>query len=105
MFARITTVQIQPGAADELTQYLTERVVPAARQAHGFGGIQILVNPATNTGMAITFWESEADMAAGEGSLGYYPPGACRSRTVFGWATQARSIRGENQSVKGSPYY
>jgi hypothetical protein len=55
MFARITTVQIQPGAADELTQYITERVVPAARQAHGFAGIQILVNPATNTGMAITF--------------------------------------------------
>jgi heme-degrading monooxygenase HmoA len=72
MFARITTVQIQPGAADELTQYMTERVVPAARQAHGFAGIQILVNPATNTGMAITFWESQADMATGEASSGYY---------------------------------
>jgi heme-degrading monooxygenase HmoA len=72
MFARVTTVQLQPGAADELTRYITEMVVPAARKAHGFGGIQILVNPATNTGIAITFWESEADMATGEASSGYY---------------------------------
>ena len=72
MFARVTTVQIQPGAADDLTQYLHEVVVPAARQAHGFGGIQILMNPATNQGMAITFWDSEVDMAAGEASSGYY---------------------------------
>ncbi len=72
MLARITTVQMQPRAADELAQYMTEVVVPAARQAHGFGGIQVLVNLATNTGIAITFWESEADMAAGEASSGYY---------------------------------
>jgi heme-degrading monooxygenase HmoA len=72
MFARVTTVQIQPGAADELTRYINEVAVPAAKQAHGFAGIQVLLNPATNQGMAITFWESEADMAAGEASSGYY---------------------------------
>jgi heme-degrading monooxygenase HmoA len=72
MFARVTTVQIQPGAADDLTQYINEMAVPAAQQAHGFGGIQVLVNPATNKGIAITFWDSEADMAAGEASGGYY---------------------------------
>jgi heme-degrading monooxygenase HmoA len=72
MFARVTTVQLQPGAADDVTQYITDIVVPAAKQAHGFGGIQILINPATNMGIAITFWESEADLAAGEASSGYY---------------------------------
>jgi len=72
MFARVTTIQFQPGAADDLTQYVNETVVPAAKQAHGFGGIQILVNPATNKGIAITFWDSEADMAAGEAASGYY---------------------------------
>lgn len=72
MLARVTTVQIQPGAADDLTRYVNETVVPAAKQAHGFRGIQILLNPATNKGMAITFWDSEADMAAGEASSGYY---------------------------------
>ena len=72
MLARVTTVQIQPGMADDVTQYVNEVVVPAAKKAHGFGGIQILVNPATNKGIAITFWDSEADMAAGEASSGYY---------------------------------
>ena len=72
MFARVTTVQLQPGVTDDVTQYISEMVVPAAKQAHGFGGIQVLVNPATNQGIAITFWESEADMAAGEAASGYY---------------------------------
>ena len=72
MYARVTTVQLQPGAADEVTQYVRESVVPAAKQTQGFGGIEILVNPATNKGIAITFWDSEADMAAGEASSGYY---------------------------------
>jgi len=65
-------VQLQPGAADDVTHYITDLVVPAAQQAHGFAGIQVLVNPATNHGMAITFWESEADLVAGEASSGYY---------------------------------
>ena len=72
MYARVTTVQIQPGAVDDVTQYVRDIVVPAAKQAKGFGGIQVLVNPATNTGIAITFWDSEADMIAGEASSGYY---------------------------------
>jgi heme-degrading monooxygenase HmoA len=72
MFARVTTVQLQPGTADDLTQYINKNVLPAAKQTHGFAGIQILVNPATNKGIAITFWDSEADMAAGETSSGYY---------------------------------
>ena len=72
MFARVTTVQLQPGVADDLTQYINETVVPAAKQAKGFAGIQILVNPVTNQGIAITFWDSEAGMAAGEASTGYY---------------------------------
>ena len=75
MYARVTTVQLQPGAADDITQYLRDTVVPAAKQAQGFAGIQVLVNPATNKGIAITFWDSEADMAAGEASSGYYAQG------------------------------
>ena len=72
MFARVTTVQIHPGMADDVTQYVNEVVLPAAQKAHGFGGFQILLNPATNKGIAITFWDSQADMTAGEASGGYY---------------------------------
>ena len=72
MYARVTTIQLQPGAADDVTQYVRDIVVPAAKQAQGFSGIQVLVNPATNKGIAITFWDSETDMTAGEASSGYY---------------------------------
>jgi heme-degrading monooxygenase HmoA len=72
MYERVTTVQLQRGVADDVTQYIRDSVLPAAKQAKGFGGIQILINPVTNMGIAITFWDSEADMAAGEASGGYY---------------------------------
>ena len=72
MYARVTTVQLQPGVADEVTQYVRDTVVPAAKNAQGFGGILVLTDPANNKGIAITFWDSEADMAAGEASSGYY---------------------------------
>ena len=72
MYARVTTVQLQPGMADDIIQYLRDTVVPAAKQAKGFGGIVVLSDPAANKGIAITFWDSEADMAAGEASSGYY---------------------------------
>ena len=72
MYARVTTIQLRPGVADDVTQYVRDIVVPAAKQAKGFGGIQVFVNPATNKGIAITFWDSEADMTAGEAINGYY---------------------------------
>src|SRR5712692_7439882 len=83
MFARVTTVQLQSGAADALTQYLNDVVVPAAKQTQGFGGIQVLVNPATDMGIAITFWDSEADMAAGEASSGYYTQALAEGARFF----------------------
>jgi heme-degrading monooxygenase HmoA len=72
MHARVTTVQLQPGIADDVTQYIRDSVVPAAKQAKGFGGILVLTDPENNKGIAITFWDSETDMAAGETSSGYY---------------------------------
>jgi heme-degrading monooxygenase HmoA len=72
MYARVTTVQAQPGKADELVQFVRETVLPIAKQQHGFSGMFILADPANNKGMAITMWETEADMAAGEASDGYY---------------------------------
>jgi heme-degrading monooxygenase HmoA len=72
MYARVTTVYFQPGMADAVTQYVSDTVVPTAKQAKGFGGIVVLSDPASNKGIAITYWDTEADMAAGESSSGYY---------------------------------
>ena len=72
MLARVTTIQIQSGKTDEVTQFVHDSVLPAAQQQHGFGGMLILVDPAAQKGMAITMWETVADMEAGEANDGYY---------------------------------
>lgn len=71
MYARVTTIQIQPGKTEEGIQIFQDSVVLAARQQQGFKGALLLTDQNTNKGYAITFWETEADMKAGESS-GYY---------------------------------
>lgn len=36
MYARVTLAQLQPGKIDELTQFLRDNVVPAAKAQQGF---------------------------------------------------------------------
>ena len=71
MYARVTTGYAQPGKLDELTQYTRETLVPLYPQQQGFKGALFLTDRSANKVMAITLWETEADMTAGEAS-GYY---------------------------------
>jgi heme-degrading monooxygenase HmoA len=71
MYARATSAQVQPGKIDELVGILLDSVLPAARQQKGYEGGLVLTNPDTGKVEIIALWQTEADMAAGEGS-GYY---------------------------------
>ena len=71
MYARLTISQIQPGKMDEGIQIVRDSILPAAKQQQGFRGILFLSDQSANKGIAITLWETEADMRAGEAS-GYY---------------------------------
>ncbi len=71
MYARVTTVQTQPGKREEAIRIYHDSVVPAAKQQHGFNGAFLLTVPNTGKGLSISLWETEADMIAGETS-GYY---------------------------------
>ena len=71
MHARVTLVQIVPDKVDDATAIYQDSVVPAARQQKGCQGLYMLTDHATGKGMSIAFWDSEADMTAGESS-GYY---------------------------------
>ncbi|MDP2659103.1 MAG: antibiotic biosynthesis monooxygenase [Dehalococcoidia bacterium] len=68
MFARVVTVQVQPGKADEATSIYRDSVVPAGKQQKGHSGFMMLVDPNTGKGLSIALWETEADMKAGEAS-------------------------------------
>ena len=71
MHVRVTHIQIHPDKFDEATSLYESSVVPAARQQKGFKSITLLTDRATGKSISLSYWESEADMAAGEAS-GYY---------------------------------
>src|ERR1700730_13369842 len=68
MYARVITVQHQPGKVDEGLQMFRESLVPAARQTQGFKGTLGLIDRATGKAIAISLRESVADMQATESS-------------------------------------
>ena len=71
MYARVTTVQIQPGKIDDAIRIYQDSVVPAVKQQAGFRSTMLITDRASGKGMAITDWATEADLQANEAS-GYY---------------------------------
>lgn len=69
MYARVGTVQYQPGKQDEGIQLYRESILPEARQQRGFKGAMGLVDRSTGKAISITLWETEADaQVSGTGS-------------------------------------
>jgi hypothetical protein len=63
MYARVVTVQVQPGKMDEFLRRLRELVLaPKARR--GFHEARFLTDAHTGTAIGITVWETEADAKA-----------------------------------------
>jgi heme-degrading monooxygenase HmoA len=56
--------------------------MPVSKQQQGFKGAFLLTDPNTGKGVSITFWETEADMRAGEAS-GYYQEQIAKFAQVF----------------------
>ena len=71
MYARVTSVMVQPGKMDESVQTIQDSVVPVMKQQKGFKGYLLLTDSNTNKATAVTLWETEADMVTGENS-GFY---------------------------------
>jgi len=64
--ARVVTVQMKPGAMDELISMFRDSIVPAAKAQKGRKGTLLLVDRGTGKAMGIGLWETEADMKASE---------------------------------------
>jgi len=82
MYARMSTIQTQPGTLDEAIRIAQDAVLPAARQQPGFKGALGLADESTGKLIGITWWETEADMLASETS-GYYQEQVAQFRTVL----------------------
>ncbi len=71
MHVRVAIGPFQPGKIDQGVSIYGDSVAPATKQLKGCQGATFLVDRSTGKGMSLTFWETEADMAAGEAS-GHY---------------------------------
>ena len=82
MHARVTVSQIKPDKFDEALALYRDSVVPTAKNQKGFKGLLNLSDRTTGKGLSIVFWETEADMQAGEAS-GYYQQQLAKFKDLF----------------------
>lgn len=82
MFARVTVTYMKPDRLHEATTLFAESVIPAARTQKGFKEMYLLTDRTTGKGLAIGFWESEADANANEKS-GYYQEQLNKFKDLF----------------------
>lgn len=56
MHARVVTVDAYENKLEELIATIRDKVLPAARQLHGFEGAMVMGDERTNTASVISFW-------------------------------------------------
>ncbi len=71
MYARVTSVTVQPANVAEVTRIFNESIVPAVRAASGNRGIFLMIDAATGKGMSISVWDTQASGEAYDSSGGY----------------------------------
>lgn len=71
MIARVTTVDVQPSNADQLTSIYQSSVLPIIKGSQGNLGVYLLVDRATGHGLSITLWDNPANAQAYETSGTY----------------------------------
>ena len=64
MYARVNATQWDPAKAEEGMRLTEETIVPSYQEQPGFQGYFLLTEPGGDKAMAITLWETEADMDA-----------------------------------------
>ena len=71
MYARASTLPLQPGKTEEAFRIFSDSVIPAAKKQQGFKGALWLKEANTDKATEITLWETEANLKASE-TNGYY---------------------------------
>ena len=66
MVARVTTLQLQPGKLDTFLRIAQDQIAPMLAAQPGFGGITLLTDAGLGKVVAVSLWDSQADLMAGE---------------------------------------
>jgi heme-degrading monooxygenase HmoA len=68
-YARVATGQVQPGRMNETIRMVRDTNFPAYRQHQGFKGHLLFTNATTGKVIAISLWETEADITASDARI------------------------------------
>ena len=71
MHVRATTLQIQPGKMQEAIDLARDSILPVAKDLKGYQGLYFMTDTDSGKALAITVWETAADMMAIETSGPY----------------------------------
>ncbi len=82
MHVRAVTVQVQSGKMQEAIDIFKDSVVPAQKAQKGYQGSYLMTSASDGKALAISLWESEADMLEGE-STGYYQEQIAKLASLF----------------------
>jgi heme-degrading monooxygenase HmoA len=82
MYARVLTVQLQPGKKEKAVQIYRDSTVPSAKQLQGFKNALFLTDDTTGKGISITLWETQADMLSSESS-GWFQEQSAKFASLF----------------------
>lgn len=83
MHVRAATITIQPSKMQEGIELFKNSVVPAQKAQKGYQGSYLMTDASSGKVLAISVWESEADMIAGESSGGYYQEQIAKFGSIF----------------------
>ena len=70
MYARKTDIRFPPSLRAEVAGTV-RGLAPILRVGRGYRGLDVLTDPEAGTGMIVSFWETENDARASEGSPSY----------------------------------
>lgn len=69
MHARVTRLEASADLLDEMTRQFEEHTVAVLEGLDGYKGYMLLGDRTNGVAMAVTYWESEADLQASEDAV------------------------------------
>jgi heme-degrading monooxygenase HmoA len=66
MYARVTTIQMNPERLDEAVAQVEEQDLPTWKSLDGFRGFTLVLNRSTGEVVGISYWDSREQMEASE---------------------------------------
>ncbi|MCI0904355.1 MAG: antibiotic biosynthesis monooxygenase [Chloroflexi bacterium] len=82
MHVRVTNVQLKPGKMQDLIKAYDDSVVPAQKAQKGYQGSYLMTDASSGKALAISVWETEADLVA-SGDSGYVQEALTKLADLF----------------------